>query len=353
MLLPGEWHFMVHLLLAFHILYWQCMLAHIVVALGWEKTVKGKWSVEKFEHHERFHELLIVCLVQYMIEVVPIQYLYEPRDLLQSVEGNVTSSLAIHYLFDCGLPWLRLRHAMRANEHATIDLMWIYSLQFFRATNKFWYAIIAVVVTAIRFALAPPFALIWTLKLTASLSRAAGRRVAWDLVNEKLNRAFSQTAGALLAQTARERLKQIAGVINAFNWITPRFRRATGQNDKEEGSEYNHVTAESNAADRAVMMDYLRRILGPDFAALCRPSKVNKFDPERHRYQPPWDRVYRAAMGEWADGNDEGEWGDEGGEEAEEEAEEEDENGALRDATRTPWMQPWPCCSQVSKSPLR
>jgi hypothetical protein len=204
--LPGEWHAMVHFLMAMNELWWWVMLVHLANGMGCRtvevtqngaRTIKGtvrreKWSVEQWEHYDDFHLRLVLCLVEHLHRVCPPQYRSDPLALLQAVKRNATASLAVTYLYYYGLPYLRLRQASRSNAHEDLDMMHRIGYHYFRATGKHWYYTIAVVATTIRFAMRSCIEKIWTRRRTMALSEHAGRRVAWDIGCEKLNRTFSQ-----------------------------------------------------------------------------------------------------------------------------------------------------------------
>ena len=57
-----------------------------------------------------------------------------PRTLTSLTSTPPGAYILIHYLFEVGLPLLSLRNAIRGNDHATIDFMWLYMLNKFRDT---------------------------------------------------------------------------------------------------------------------------------------------------------------------------------------------------------------------------
>jgi hypothetical protein len=69
------------------------------------------------------------------------------------VRHNGTTTRVVQFLLYFGLPWLRLRHAIRANKWRIMDLTWILFYHYFRACNKYQYATMAVYVTATRFSM--------------------------------------------------------------------------------------------------------------------------------------------------------------------------------------------------------
>ena len=253
--------------------------------------------------------------------------MHNPRALEKQVRRNATATLAVGFLYHFGLPFLRLRQAQRTADGADdIDMMWCIAYHWFRATHKTWYAIIAVVVTAIRRAMRPEIERVWTLRRTVSLLGHAGRNVAYDMLNEKLNLAFTRTAGQPIT---REKLKHVSCIINGINYMRPRFNRATGRvDDSDNGSDYENLTAACSAADVAKMDKLLDQALGENWAWWSGRSTVNWFDPDRpHKPANPVEHVRAVALGEEDEQDEEedayGDW-ESSGEEADDDMRDED-----------------------------
>ena len=118
--LPGEFHFVVHALMAIHRLWFVALSSWANDALGWHKTIKEEWtSVEEWHHYDRFYLLLIAVLTAYLLEIVPSRMLLQPVLLRDAVAGNASASMIVRFLFEFGYPYLALRNAIRANDHAS------------------------------------------------------------------------------------------------------------------------------------------------------------------------------------------------------------------------------------------
>ena len=118
--LPGEFHFVVHVLMAIHRLWFVALSSWANDALGWHKTIKEDWtSVEEWHHYDRFYQLLIAVLTAYLLEIVPSRMLLQPVLLRDAVAGNASASMIVRFLFEFGHPYLALRNAIRANDHAS------------------------------------------------------------------------------------------------------------------------------------------------------------------------------------------------------------------------------------------
>lgn len=270
-MMPGEFHFLYHVLMALHRLWWFAIGRYVVAALNCHKTIGQEWtSIEKCKYYDHFYQLVIVTLCAYLVEIVPPALLLQPARLLRAVQGNKAAARVITFLYHFGLPWLALRQAIRSNKASTINVMWRLAYHWFSVTNKNNYRIMSVIVTVVTYLLVPELAVIWTVMRTASLSGYPGRNVPWDFCIERQNRTCKQALGTA---ATRERIINFLPVINAFRHIWPRFRRSMGRGDGE-ASDYSHVTQ----ADFDVLMDFWRRTLGSTFAELCAERDGYAFD---------------------------------------------------------------------------
>ena len=114
--------------MAMHALWWTPFIESFIEHLSFGNSIKSPWkSVETLVYYDRVYQLIIGELVKYVAEVVPRAYRQQPERLLELVRSNPTAVFAFTFLFEFGLPWLRLRHAIRTNDHAVIDVMWTYT----------------------------------------------------------------------------------------------------------------------------------------------------------------------------------------------------------------------------------
>ena len=154
--MPGEWHAVVHFLQAVHALWFGVLGVSFVRPLGKgpegvAKSIKAKWtSVEVYDHYDRarrvsnhprsscvaahsarppccyvegYWQLITVALVRHLAAVVPPYYLANPSELQKAVKNNPTARLAVSFLYDFGLPYLRVIQGVRAGESDVLDLM--------------------------------------------------------------------------------------------------------------------------------------------------------------------------------------------------------------------------------------
>jgi len=96
-IVPGEWHFCVHVCMAMHILHWAPFLSWFVADTGgnfFTKTVIEKWdSVVRYDDYRFFHETMIVAILQYLKEVVPERILRDNDALFANASDNAGRNL--------------------------------------------------------------------------------------------------------------------------------------------------------------------------------------------------------------------------------------------------------------------
>jgi len=87
---PGEFHFVVHLLMAIHILWYTQLVGYVLLHSGVStESIVEKWdSVEKYNRHRFFYEALIVGALEYLKEVIPKELMGDPVALLQRAKRN-------------------------------------------------------------------------------------------------------------------------------------------------------------------------------------------------------------------------------------------------------------------------
>ena len=313
--LPGEWHFTVHALMALHSLWYQPLAEGFVAHLHWENSIVALWtSVEKYVYYDRFWQLLVWGFTEYMARVVPTQYRSQPRQLLYAVRHNPTAVYAVSFLFEFGLPWLHLRHAIRAGQSSILDVMWLVTFHWFRAVGvrgKYKYALMSVYVTFFRHGAKAQLRALWAAMRTASLCGHPGRNVPWDFVLERMNREAKQFLGG---NPTDEQLERLHELLNALRHMGPRFDAATGQGgdlEEDEGSQYSHQLD----ADKQAVLEYIFSKLGADWDAMRGRSSRQQFQHRLgSRLENPSKRVARkagaAAGDEAADTPDDGQGDD-------------------------------------------
>jgi hypothetical protein len=82
--------------------------------------------VEEWHHYDRFYLLLIAVLTAYLLEIVPAHLLLQPAQLRDAVDPNASASIIVRFLYEFGYPYLALRNAIRANDHASSSV-WPFS----------------------------------------------------------------------------------------------------------------------------------------------------------------------------------------------------------------------------------
>jgi hypothetical protein len=283
--LPGEFHLTANALMAIHRLWGVLLTQWARDHLGWSKTVKDDWdSVEQWVHYDRFYLLLIAALTEYLLEVVPGHILLQPSQLIAAVANNTMASLVVRFLFEYGYPYLALRNAVRANDAEVIDLMWIISFPWFRATNKYMYAHLCIYVTAIRHGMVDALQQVHNDERTFSLAGNVGSNVGVDLGQERMNKNTKRFVSNYT--DIIDRLRRVAALLNAFHWIWPRFLAAIG---KVEPSTYERT--DFKIVDKNKLLAGLRQVLPSTYAGLCQQSNANTFKTRPAAAVFPWRTV--------------------------------------------------------------
>ena len=197
----------------------------------------------------------------------------------------------MYYLFFAGLPLLALRNAIRSNSHATIDLMWLYMLNLFRASNKNLYSKMCVHVTHTHQRLKPELKSIWDNKRTASLRGHLGRNVAWDFTLERMNLEVQTQMGNNIKP---ERINEAIRVLNGIRHTKGCTLDAFGLGDNEL-SEANGIAK----TDVLALVEHIESALGfdgnDDASKLFRKTSSQPF---RTSNGTPWDMVSDAERDE-------------------------------------------------------
>ena len=200
----------------------------------------------------------------------------------------------MRYLFDAGLPLLARHNAIRSNNHATIDYMWLYMLSMFRASNKYRYSKMCVHVTHTHQRLKPELKSIWDDKRTAPLRGHTGRDVARDFTLERMNLEVQTLLGNNIVP---ERIGEVIRVLNGIRHTKDRALDAFGISG-DELSEANGI-AETDLLDLLALVGHIRSALGfdgnDDASKLFRKTSTQ---PSRTGSGTPWDMVGAAESNE-------------------------------------------------------
>ena len=95
--------------------------------------------------------------------------------------------MMVKFLYEAGLPYLALRTAVRSNNAAMINNMYMYMINIFRATNKVLYAKLCVINIHTLHILTPELRAVWEKYRTASLRGHIGHNTGWDFALERMN----------------------------------------------------------------------------------------------------------------------------------------------------------------------
>lgn len=286
---PGEFHFRVHVDFALNILLWVSLLCKLVAHLGWEKTIRpNEGSVERADHYDVFFQLIVKAALVYLEEVVPAHVLANYNWLIDAVSENKGAVVLIRVLKEFLLPRMALRMAVRSNVSSVIDWMWVFTNPWFRATNKFNYAVMTVDYTQIRCSLVDPLRLIWNNQRTVSLSGNRGSNIEHDRAMEKFNLCCAEFTRH---HVSREALSSFCRNFNALSWVEDRFLKAISM-DSDGTTTYNHVLED----DVTAVVAYLKSNIGATWDELtsARASSLGGSAAD-----VPWEtiRKYREGVG--------------------------------------------------------
>ena len=190
-------------------------------------------------------------------------------------------------------------------------MMLIVAFHWFRACNKYHYAIMCVVsvaaaasatvlslvlttivrpqyVTSIRHAMVAPLQRVWTEQRTNSMTGHDDSNVGHDLRQERMNRDTKQFVSAYV--DIYDRLRKVAALLNAFDHVWPRLARAIGK-----GVRYQYERTDFKGSDKDKLLTALKaKLPAATIATLCVPARVNAFKSRPAHAVPPWDVVARA-----------------------------------------------------------
>ena len=104
----GDFHFVAHVVAAFHALYFLPFTARVATALGFDRVIKrDDDNVTNFKHYDHFYLLMTAAIVNILCEVVDHGLLAFPAILLEQVKHNkgmnsmrqLFAKLYLFYLF--------------------------------------------------------------------------------------------------------------------------------------------------------------------------------------------------------------------------------------------------------------
>ena len=190
--LPGEMHLCAHFLHAVWRLYWNKYLHWFAVRMEMEATIKEEWPVKQWNPHDDFMFIILSACLRFLGRHCP-PHLFEYDRCLRAAQGNINLQMMLHFVYDCGLPYLILRNSIRKHPNAEIrkQILLVYNVCMHlcrpNESNKFQYAILCVQGVWTYYNMIPCLRRIWDRMSTVSLSGFPGRNVAIDHLCEKVN----------------------------------------------------------------------------------------------------------------------------------------------------------------------
>jgi hypothetical protein len=192
--------------------------------------------------------------------------------------------MMVKFLFEAGFPYLALRTAVRSNNSAAINDMYIYMINIFRSTNKYLYAKLCVTNTHTLSILTPELREVWQRYRTASLRGKIGHNVGWDFTLERMNLEVANMIGSNISP---ERIQESIRQLNGIRHVHSRALDAFGICDADS-RDYNGILE----SDIGAVVHTLKEALGldgiDDFTKLT-AHKGNMF--RSAEAENPWSRI--------------------------------------------------------------
>ena len=200
--------------------------------------------------------------------------------------------MMVKFLFEAGLPYLALRTAVRSNNAAVINKMYIYMINIFRATNKVLYAKLCVLNIHTLHILTPELRVVWERYRTASLRGHIGHNVGWDFALERMNLEVATIVGSNFSP---ERIQESIRQLNGIRHIRSRALDALGIGEDSQSRDYNGILE----SDISAVTHFLKQELlfdgNNDFQKLA-GEKSNVFRSDGAL--SPWSRVSQVITAE-------------------------------------------------------
>ena len=197
----------------------------------------------------------------------------------------VAAYMMIKFLYEAGFPYLALRTAVRSNNSAAINEMYLYMINVFRATNKFLYAKLCVINIHTLNILTPELRSCWERHRTASLRGKIGHNVGWDFSLERMNLEVATMLGSNISP---ERIQECIRQLNGIKHVRSRALDAYGIGDEDDSRDYNGILE----SDIGAVVHALKETFGfdgnQDFDKLT-AQKANVFrSPDA---ETPWSKI--------------------------------------------------------------
>ena len=84
-----------------------------------EATIKEEWPVKQWNPHDDFMFIILFSCLRFLGRHCP-PHLFEYDRCLRAAQGNINLQMMLHFVYDCGLPYLILRNSIRKHPNAEI-----------------------------------------------------------------------------------------------------------------------------------------------------------------------------------------------------------------------------------------
>ena len=71
-------------------------------------TIKEEWPVKQWNPHDDFMFIILSACLRFLGRHCP-PHLFEYDRCLRAAQGNINLQMMLHFVYDCGLPYLILR----------------------------------------------------------------------------------------------------------------------------------------------------------------------------------------------------------------------------------------------------
>ena len=190
--------------------------------------------------------------------------LSNPVQLATACAKNIDLEWLFHYLHDFGFLYWDLRQAVRANDSATIDMVWRDCVAFMHSdeAHKTQYAPMAILRIFWSQALNPNLAQIYHRNRTISLLGLEGSNVGWDMPIEKENLSISQH----VERPNQDRIDHYVGQLNFCGPVSRGLEKVLLANRQRNPKKMKKIRDDVDA-----IKNHLIQELGSTWAQACVP----------------------------------------------------------------------------------
>jgi hypothetical protein len=280
----GLFHFCTHTGMS-HFPLWHPKLFHGAISwLGHHNTVKEKWEVKQFLHHDIFMLKYIQAAIQYFHELVPNQDLSVLKDtarMKRLLKDNYTAELLFECIQSHGAEHVKLRFNNRKvgtpRVMDQINHLLVSSHETCHFTGKSNYSRGTMQALYLRSNLIPSLSTLLPKFHSKSWLGLDGHRMVDDHMVEKVNNAAQRIVGSVVTDA------RVVSEIPKLNVTIP-IQRQLGSmlHPGVHVSEKPHLP--NLEEDVASLVTMFKAKVGHDFNALCNPPHTQHNNPSQNKF---------------------------------------------------------------------